>query len=104
MPVSITLTIPDAHVARALDAFAELSDKNIALTLLEDGLQGNTWTYNYAPKQASENSQQFAVRVAKETLLALIRLQDSTEDRERYKTEVAGIDPVAQDIPDNMIG
>ena len=103
MPVNITLTVSDANATRVLDAFNGLAGKEILLTNLDTDMQDEQWRYTFLPKQGVENNQAFAIRVIKETIVALIRLQDYAEDKVRYEVAIDAITPVAQDVPDDII-
>jgi hypothetical protein len=101
--ITISLTVSDANVARVLDAFSGLAGKEILFTILDTTLQDEQWRFTFEPKQIGETNQQFALRVVKDTIVALIRLQDYAEDKARYETEIDAVEPVAQDVPDNII-
>ena len=103
MPVNITLTVPDANVTKVLDAFNGLAGKEILFTILDTALQEEQWRYTFLPKQPVENNQDFAVRVIKETIVALIRLQSYAGDKARFEAAIDAIPPATQDVPDNII-
>lgn len=102
MAVEITISIPDKYVNRVLTVFTELSGKNIELMLHSDDLDGN-WNYSLIPKDIGETNKQFATRVIKETVRALVKLYDYAKDRERYRIEIGTIQQPSQDVPDEIV-
>ncbi len=102
MATEIILSIPDQYVDCVLNAFTGLANKQINLMTMSDNFNGN-WSYSYEPKQSGENNKDFAIRVIKENIRAIVRLYDYIEDKKRYVTEVEAISPASQDIPDEII-
>ena len=102
MATEIPLSIPDQYVNRVLTALTELSDKNIELMATGEDFDGH-WSYSYAPKQTGETNKDFAARVIKENIRALVRLYDYAKDRERHNAEVAAISQPVQNVPDDII-
>jgi len=103
MAVKITISIPDQHVTRVLNAITTLAGKNIELMVHGRDFDGS-WSYSHEPQQSGETAKDFAARAIKANILAMVRLVDYTEDRERYNAAVAGIAPPEQDVPDEVIG
>ncbi|KKL47154.1 hypothetical protein LCGC14_2338360, partial [marine sediment metagenome] len=100
--VQITLTVPDVAVPIVLDAFNDLAGENIEISVHSDDFDGN-WSYRYAPKDPNETQKQFAQRVIKEHVRAMVRLVESAKEYERYKTEINAIPPPDINIPDGII-
>lgn len=102
MAVEITISIPDQYVSRVLEALLGLSGKTIELMVHGDDFHGD-WRYSYSPKLPNETNKQFAERVVRENIKALVKLFDYAEDIERYNAEVALITSPVQDVPDDII-
>jgi len=106
MAVDLTITIPDAHTVRVLDAFTKAAGARIELMAHKSTPTKEfnaNWSFQYAEKDASENDKQFAIRAILELIKALVKMVDYAEDQDRYRTEVSAITPAAQDVPDNIV-
>ena len=104
--VELTITIPDAHTVRVLDAFTKAAGARIELMAHKSVGDTNFnayWSFEIAPQGESENAKQFAVRVILEQIKALVKLVDYAEDRDRYRTAVAAITPANQDVPEDIV-
>ena len=104
--VDLTITIPDAHTVRVLDAFNKAAGARIELMAHKSVGDTNfnaNWSFQYAEKDASENNKQFAVRAILELTKALVKMVDYAEDQDRYRTEVSAITPANQDVPEDII-
>ena len=107
--VDLTITIPDAHTVRVLDAFSKAAGARIELMANkgvgspENPSFNANWSFSYAEKDASENNKQFAVRTILELIKALVKMVDYAEDQDRYRTEVSAITPANQDVPEDII-
>ena len=104
--VDLTITIPDAHTVRVLDAFTKAAGARIELMAhkhTENNEFNANWSYSYDEQQPGETAKQFAVRVILEQIKALVKLVDYAEDQDRYRTAVAAITPATQDVPDNIV-
>jgi len=100
--VKLEITIPDTHVTRVLEAFTGLAGIQLGLEAHEEEYHGS-WSYKYQPKQTGENNRDFAIRAIKQNILALVRMYDYSQDKERYRNAVAQIPRAKQDVPDNII-
>ena len=100
MATEITLSVPDQHVQTILNAFNNLAGKNIEIQAHD--INGH-WSFSFDAKDEEETNEQFAKRVIKELVRALVRLDDYADDYDRYRDEVAGLNPPSQDIPDGII-
>ena len=106
MAVDLTITIPDAHTVRVLDAFTKAAGARIELMAHKSTPTNDfnaNWSYSYDEQQPGETDKQFAVRVILEQIKALVKLVDYAEDQDRYRTEVSAITPATQDVPDDLV-
>jgi len=104
MDVVVTLTIPEAQVPRAIEAFNGIAGARIDMNAHnpETNFNGN-WNFTIDPKGAGESQLDFGKRVFKSLGLALIRLWDYAEDQDRYRTAVNAIPTASQDVPDGIL-
>lgn len=104
--VQVSLIIPDVAVPVVLDAFDTLANQHIDLEVHNPSggemLEGR-WSYRYAPKDPNETEKQFAERVIKEHIRALVRLAKDAEERKRHDEEIAAVTPIDVNIPDDII-
>ena len=100
--VQITLNVPTPAVALVLDAFNTLAGKEIEITGHEDDFSGR-WTYRYSPKDPNETQKQFAERVVKESVKAMVRLVEDTKENARYQLDVEAVPSPDIDVPDEII-
>ena len=100
--VQITLSVPNKFSSLVLESFAVLAGEKIDIRVDSDNFQG-TLTYSYAPKDPNETQKQFAKKVIKEHIRAMVRLVESAKEYERYRTEVSAIEPPDVNIPDGII-
>ena len=106
MPVELTITIPDAHTTRVLDAFTKAAGARIELMAhkhTENNDFNANWSYSYDEQGGAETAKQFAIRVITEQIKALVKLVDYAEDQDRYRTAVSAIPPAEQDVPDEIV-
>jgi len=104
MDVELTITIPDAYVARAIDAFSGVAGARIDMNAHNPETNFNAnWTFAIEPKDGAETLKDFGQRFMKELGLAVIRLWDYAEDQDRYRTAVNLIPSAAQDVPDDLL-
>ena len=100
--IDITITIPDAHVARVSEAITNLADKQLKVEVNADGFH-NRWEYSYEPKQPAESSLQFAQRVVRENIKAIVRLYEYTKDWNRFEAESSAVVQPSQNVPEDVI-
>lgn len=100
--VQVTLSVPDVAVSLVLDAFNKLAGENIDIRVDSDTFKGG-WTYQYEPKDPNETQKQFAGRVIKEHIRAMVRLVETAKELERYQAEIAAITPPDVNVPDGII-
>jgi len=102
MATEIKISVPDQHVSLVLDAMGALADKRLDLVANGPNFQA-MWSYSYEPKQPGETNKQFAVRVVRENLKALVRLYSLDQDRIRYDAELATITKPVHSVPDEVV-
>lgn len=102
MAVEIKITIQDQHIDRVLEALTGLAEKPLKVVINDSDLHGS-WAFRYASKAADEPDKDFAVRVIKENVKAMIRVHDLAVDRKRYDNELAVVAGPAQNIPDDIL-
>ena len=107
--VNLTITIPDAQVTRVFDTFTKLADRNIilrtSLSPIEPGGREpeGSWVLKFSSKLVSETNKQFGIRAILETIRALVKLKEYTEDTQRYHNDVSVVIPPSQNVPDNIV-
>ena len=106
--VQLTITIPDVHTTRVLDAFTKAAGARIELMAhkhTENNDFNANWSFEYAEQDTAggETAKQFGARVILELTKALVKMVDYAEDQARYRTEVSAITPAAQDVPEDVI-
>lgn len=101
--VVLQLTIPDANVERILTALNKLAGKPLSIEATDSDWWRGIWQYSFEPKTVDETNKDFAVRVIKENIKAMVRMVEYAQDVERYKTIVATVSPPTQTVPDNII-
>jgi cysteinyl-tRNA synthetase len=97
--VTLSVTIPDAHVDTVLRMLNNLSGKN--LFLRSNGVI--EWKFNFDGKQNGETNKAFAERYIKSFIRASVRLNEYTMDAQRHATETLAIAQPAQNVPDEII-
>ena len=104
--VTLSITIPDAHVARVSDAFTKASgarmDLNAHKSTPTKEFNAN-WNFTIDEKSGAETTKEFAVRFILEQIKAVVKMVDYAEDQDRYRTEVSALTPAAQDVPEDVI-
>jgi len=100
--VQLTLTIPDQHVTRVLEAFVGLDDASIKIVVQGTEYEAK-WRYTYLPQQPGETTKQFAIRVIRAHIVAMIRVHALKDDIRRYDEAVTAIPIPEQNIPDDII-
>ena len=102
----ITLRIPEEHLTLAGNALHGLADARIDInahkSTPEEEFNGN-WNFSYLPKQEGESQKEFAQRFVKTIFKAFVKLYDYAEDQDRYRTDVSGITPASEDVPEDVI-
>ena len=104
--VEITVVIPEAWVADTVEAFTAVAGARIDMMAhksVGDTEFNANWDFTIAPKGESEGAKAFGARFFKELGLAVVRLYQYAKDRDRYRTEVSGIESAHQDVPDDAI-
>ena len=106
--VILNVTVPDAWVARVLNAFNAIADTHMMIEARshapdpEDEFDGR-WDFRIEVKQPAENNKQFGERVLRELGKAVVHMVDKAEDDVRYRNEVAAIIPPSSDVPDDIL-
>lgn len=102
MAVEIKITIQEQHINRVLEALTGLAGKTLDL-MVADGTFHGDWSYEYAPKSDDETNKEFAARVIRENIKAMLKLHSMAIDRERYSEAIKAISQPMQSVPDNII-
>jgi hypothetical protein len=103
--VILNITIPDAHVTRALDAFSTITDKHLTLTARGSEAPDfdGSWDFRIDPKDAGESNKQFGERCLRELGKAVINLVDLAQDTDRYKTDIDAVTSPESDVPTDVL-
>ena len=101
MATEISISVPDAHVLKVLEALNGLADKEVTIQCKDEML--GVWSYTYPEKEDAESNRAFATRVFTETLRAFVRMYHHSEDRKRWNTDIESITPVSHNVPDDVI-
>ena len=100
--ISLTVTIPDAHVSRVVDAVTANADRTIKVEV-QYGCSPSR-TFSYEPKQVGETNQQFGQRVVAGFIRALVRCHEFAADHQRFVAEQATITQPTESVPDEVVG
>jgi len=105
--VQLTITIPDAYVTRAVNAFTTITDTHMTIEARGHGDPENEfngrWDFSIEPKGDTETMKEFGERVFRSLGLAIINMVDKAEDETRFRTEVQAIVPPASDVPEDIL-
>lgn len=106
--VVLTITIPDAMIARTLAAFNKIAGTHVMIEARgsnPDPAQDfdARWDFRIEPQQVGETPKQFGQRVLRELGKAVINMVDKAEDDVRYRTQVAAVVPPASDVPEDVL-
>lgn len=98
----ITLTVPDAHVSRALTANNNLDGKTINVSV--HGPTGPEGFKSYKCERAGgETNRQFASRMAKKSWFTVLFASENQTDRQDYTDDVAAIPDPVTDMPEDVV-
>lgn len=100
--IVLSITIPEEHQQRIVDAFTRASGKELELSANHNMFDGR-WCFNIDKKQQEETMKQFGERFLRELGKAVIRLVSLYDDSLRYKSEIGEIERPAQDVPDDIL-
>ena len=95
----LSITVPDAWVARTLAAFTEIAGATATLQS-SNGL--NTQWHFTMPSQGGLSDSAFCKKIFCELGEAIVNMADIDADQARYNAEVAGLTPPASDVPDDI--
>lgn len=102
--VNVDLKIPDAHVTLALTAISAMVDVPIKIECNDLFEKGSGHFYvNIPAKTGGENNKQFAERWASAAIRGFIKMYKLAEDAERHAGEVSALDPVSENVDENVI-
>ena len=102
MAVEIKLSVQDQYINRVLEALTELAGKPLKVAVNGSGFHGKH-SFEFAPKDDAETNKEFAVRVIRENIKAMVKLYEYTIDKARFDSEVSAVTQPSQDVPDNLI-
>jgi len=106
--VILEITVPDAWTVKVLNSFTTITDIDIRIEARgfssnpEDEFNGS-WDFRIDPKDVTETNQEFGERVLRELGKAIVNMVDKAEDEQRYRTEIAAIEPPASDVPSDIL-
>lgn len=101
--INITITIPDEHISRVLEAYSGLANMGITISYHDNERLNGKWDYNFKGKQENESNIVFARRVFGAGIKAMVQLWEYSEDARRYHLEVNALTPPNQNVPDDII-
>ena len=87
--------VPEKHVAKVINDFGGLT--GIQIKMSSKDLK-SVITFVIPAKKNEENQKQFAERVMKSALLALLRLKALSDDRARFDSDMRNLSPPAGNI------
>jgi hypothetical protein len=96
---NITITIPDEHVSRVLNAFIWTTQQD---RLSYDG-DFRPLLFAIDEKKQEENNLQFSKRVIIFLLLNLVKTCELNEDYERYIAAVKEVSAPNQNVPEDIV-
>ena len=100
--VDLTVTIPDAYVIKVLNALQATADRDLMLGAFNSD-SPIEWGFKISGQQGGETSKDFGERYIKEFLLAVIRMVEFAQDKNRYDAEIQAVTPPTQDVGDGTI-
>lgn len=100
--VILELTVPDAYVPRAIDAFNGLQGKKITISYSMNDSSAYT-RFTFPTKDPNETTKDFAERGVRRTIKALIEAYEYELEVERYNSDIQNIDPIDVNVPDEII-
>jgi len=109
--VSVTLTLKDAYVARIMTSFALAADTDMVLAArgsqdLPDGSDFSGSAHRRIAVQdiaGGETDKQFGKRYLMELLRLHVKMTEQSTDQDRYNNDIAAVDPVTVDVPDEIV-
>ena len=106
--INITLTIPEEHVAVAWEAITAYCDTHMTLTArghsdLPEGDLNIHYDFRIDPKDGEETNKEFAERWLAEYAKAAVKGYWLANDTDRYKEDVAAVDPPSQNVDESVI-
>jgi hypothetical protein len=106
--VILEITIPDAYVTKAIDAFTTIAGKHMMIEARGHAPDpanefNGMWDFRIDEKDAAETLKQFGERCFRELGKAVINMVDKAEDVDRYRSEVSAVTPPASDVPSDIL-
>jgi hypothetical protein len=102
MAIQIILSVPDQHTTRVLETFTGLAEKPLKVAVNDGEFHGN-WPFEYTSKDVGETDKEFATRVIQETIKALVKLYEFTEDKQRFDAQIDAVLRPSQNVPENIL-
>lgn len=106
--VILNITIPDAYVAKVIDAFTKVAGMEMRIEAqkhtpdISERFNGH-WQFTISPKGTSESLKDFGERCFRELGKAIINMVDKAEDEQRYRNEISAIIPPESDVPEDIL-
>jgi hypothetical protein len=97
--IELQATLNGEYMTRIFDGFNGCAGINIVMQ--PEG--GSDWTWMYAPKQGGETDKDYAERIVREMIRAIVRCSEYSEDVVRHSEDVNDITPPSQDVPDEIV-
>jgi len=95
---NITITINDAQISRAMDAFNVLAGEE--LTIRWDG---DEKIFSYNAKTSGETNMDFGKRLIATIIKQFVKVYEKKIDNDRYSQEINSITPSNENIPEDII-
>ncbi|RQW04064.1 hypothetical protein EH223_08465 [candidate division KSB1 bacterium] len=99
--VALSITVPDANVARVVAALNAGADKPFILEIQTAG--GGGRTAQYPAKDAGETTAQFAARVLRWLIKNFIYAIEINSDIDRYTQQTGAIVAPAANVPEDIV-
>lgn len=102
MAIQVTVTIPDAHQSRIVEAFNTLAGHTVELAVSDPDFDGR-FGFVFPVQKSQETMKDYGARVLRDMVKAIVQMKEYIEDYKRYSGAVAAIPPPAEDVPDDIV-
>lgn len=96
--VTLTITIPERHLATIYNAYTDLSGNEIETTALESHKN-----YQIMPQRLGENNQQFVKRFIRQNSWKMVGLWKQSRLDAQWKSDIRALERQTEDVPEDII-
>ena len=102
--IDVIVTFKNDYVSEIIEAVDGYADKQLVLTAFDlNTPTGETFSFSYEAKKPEETNKEYGARVLKTLLKALVRCYFQDKDRDRWQADIAAVDPIDHNIPDEIV-